>query len=818
MIPRTPLFSMELLGVLLLTAEACLGPAAASAADPARLEVDPPTALLVGPLAEQQISVRLIRPGAGAVDVTKRVSLAGAYPAVQFQGGVISARKDGRYRLTLKLASGRSAITTGMTLDVRESESARPVSFAAEVVPALTRAGCNQGACHGGQFGRGGLKLSLLGYAPEADYAALVRDGGGRRVNRTRPEQSLLLLKATMAVPHAGGLRLPEGSLPRRILSRWLADGAPAPLASEPSLTRVSASPSAAQMARGDRRQTRLTAHYNDGRTADVTRLALIQSGGEGVANVDGGGLITAAGSGIAPIVARYQGKVAVVRVLVPFPRPALPLRWQATNLVDEEIGRGWERLGLRPSEEATPAEFLRRVSLDLTGTLPTRAQLDQYLQDAATRPDAADRLVDRLLQTEEWVDFWALYFGDLLRNTKKTSGEKGMWALHNWLRTSLRDGKPFNQMVGELIGGHGSTVQNAAANFYNAAATPEDLAETTSQVFLGIRLQCARCHNHPFERWTQNDYYGLAAFFPGVKRKQSPTEVLVLHTAEGKVDHPRTGSPVKPHTLDGPDLEPDAPARPAALAEWLASPSNPFVARTVVNRVWGRLMGRGLIEPVDDIRSSNPPSHPELLDRLTEEFIRAGFDLRALMRRIVTSRTYRLSSRPTQANEADDRYYSHALSRRLMAEQLLDAISAATGKAERFPGLPASYRAISLPDPSLAKVGLLDTFGRPTRATVCECERSNNPNLSQSLFLLNSGYMQNRIADDGGRIALGVRAGASADELVRDLYAATFTRYPSPDEMKRSLGFLGEAQNIREGLEDLLWTLLNSQEFLLQH
>ncbi len=817
------------------------------------LQVTPAVLQLDGKRDERQLLVTAVYPDGRRLDVTRTATYLPPKETLSITGGRVNALRDGKFALRIRYApAGSRTVETTVRVEARNSRAERQVSFLNDVIPALTLAGCNQGACHGGQFGRGGLRLSLLGYDPDADYTALLHEGGGRRVNRVSPERSLLLLKGTLALPHAGGMRLSPGSTALATLQRWVAEGAPGPREGEPSVVRVAVTPSDRLLKRAEVQQLQVTAHYSDGSTRDVTRLALYNSGNDGVASVSGEGLTRAVAPGAAAIVVRYQGQAAVARVAAPFARmdryPDLP----RTNFIDALVQREWQRLGLVPSVPATDAEFLRRASLDLTGTLPTPEQVETFLADCDAEHQAGpsskaqgsggaestgerrsrkvlpnsspgpsrarERLVDRLIASEEWTDYWALYFGDLLRNTKKTSGEKGLWALHNWIRASLRTGKPYNEMVRELVASRGSAVRHGAANFYNAAKTPEDLAETTSQVFLGVRMQCARCHNHPFERWTQADYYGLAAFFPGIKRKQSETDLLILHTAEGQVQHPRTAVGLAPTPLGSDPVRVAGEERPRALAVWLADPKNPFVARNIVNRVWARLMGRGLVEPVDDVRVSNPPTHPELLDALTRDFVQHNFDLRHLMRTIVSSRAYQVSSRPTPANERDDRFYTYYRARRLMAEPLLDAIGQATGRPEKFSGFPAGYRAISLPDPGLARVSLLDTFGRTARATTCECERSNSPNLTQTLFLVNSDYIQGRISDDNGVVATLVKAGKPDAEIIRRLYAGTLSRYPTPQELAAALGFLQEAEKKREGFEDLLWTLLNSQEFLLQH
>ncbi|MBM3457397.1 MAG: DUF1553 domain-containing protein [Armatimonadetes bacterium] len=711
-----------------------------------------------------------------------------------------------------------------------------PVSFLNDVLPALTLAGCNQGACHGGQFGRGGLKLSLLGFDPESDYIAIAREGSGRRLSRTAPERSLLLTKPTLALPHGGGLRLPPGSGTRAILEQWVAQGAPGPVSGEATAARIEVSPTERLLGRGERLPLRVIAVYPDGRRRDVTRLARYTSVNDAVAAVEpgpgGAPLVRSGAPGDASITVLFQEHAAAARFLSPYPqgtRVPLPPEEarEGAGIVDRRLRREWRRMGLLPSPPCTDAEFLRRASLDLTGALPTAEEAERFLSECAgeTRPGAARaRLIDRLLERPEWADYWALYLGDLLRNTQRGSGEKGMWAFAEWLRTSLREGKPYHEMVRELVAGSGSTARNGAANFYNAAKTPEELAETTSQVFLGVRLQCAKCHNHPFERWTQADYYGLAAFFPGIRRKESGEERLILHGNGGEVRHPRTGAVVAPTPPRGAALTVPGEERPAALAAWLADPANPFVARNIVNRVWARIMGRGLIEPVDDIRVSNPPSHPELLDALCSDFAAHQFDLKRLMRTIATSHAYGLSSKPAAGNARDDRFYARYRARRLGAEPLLDALGTATGRPEKFAGLPASFRAISLPDPAMARSALLDLFGRPARATACECERSNAPTMTQTLYLINSTYVHDRIADPNGLVAKLMEAGKSDSDIIRRLYLGSLSRPPTLEEAATAARFVQEAgqegapTSRREGLEDVLWTLLNSQEFLLNH
>lgn len=752
----------------------------------------------------------------------------------------------------LALAATSAVPASGATPVAAPAAGSQPVSFRNDVMPVLTRVGCNQGACHGAEAGKGGFRLSLLGYDPEADYRAITREGNGRRVVRSQPEASLLLRKARMQLPHGGGLRLAPGSSELAVLSGWLAEGAPGLVEGERHVERLAVTPPAPLLRVGQRASLQVTATYSDGSSQDVTGRALYTTNDEAVAGVDPSGSVRGAGPGATTIVARYQGQVATARVTSPFAQlkryPALPQR----NLVDHHLQVEWRRLGLLPSRMTSDAEFVRRVYLDTIGTLPTPEEVNAFLREceaerreemrkrgneemagpAGTFPhfpissfppaNARERLVDRLLDRPEWVEYWSLYFGDIFRNNREVIGAKAMWAFRGWIQSSLREGKPYNQMVRELIGASGSAFRNGAANYYAIAQTPEELAETTSQLFLGVRIQCTKCHNHPFERWTMDDYYGFAAFFARVQRKGRPqlgaqgSDFLILPAVKGEVKHPKTGVPVAPKLLNGAEVGYEGDPR-QALAAWLSAPENPYTARTIVNRIWARLMGRGLIEPVDDVRSSNPPTHPELLDALIREFIAANFNLKRLMRTVLTSAAYQLASDATKQNAKDDRFYSHYRVRRLTAEQLLDAICDVTGVPEPFEGLPASFRAISLPDPKV-RVPLLDTFGRPERVAVCECERSVDSDLSQTLYLINSEFLQGKLAAPGGRITALLKAGKSDEAILTELYARAFSRPPSASELASGRRFVSEAATRQEGLEDVLWALLNSGEFVLQH
>jgi hypothetical protein len=492
----------------------------------------------------------------------------------------------------------------------------------------------------------------------------------------------------------------------------------------------------------------------------------------------------------------------------------------RATSIIDSLVARKWTALGLTPSPPCTDAEFVRRAFLDAIGTLPTPAEVEAFLADRT--PDKREKLIDALLSRQEYADYWTLKWGDLLRVGRGRLGEKGMWSFYNWLHTAVRENRPVDRWVRELLTAQGSSYTTGPANYYRVATSPADLAETTSQVFLGVRMQCAKCHHHPFEKWSQDDYYSLAAFFARVGSKGSDEfgifggERVVRLNATGEVRHPKTGKELKPRPLDGPPSD-DPVDRRRALADWLTAKENTLFARNIVNRYWAYLMGRGIVEPVDDMRVTNPPTNPELLDVLAKSFVESGYDLKALVRTIMTSRVYQLSSATSAANAKDEAFFSHYRLRRIPAEALLDAIGAATGTVEKFNGLPRGTRAIQLPDAGIDSY-FLDTFGRPKREIACECERTGEPNISQALHLMNSDFVNRKVSQSEGRIAKRIEANEPTHAIIRELYLATVSRPPNPTELATALRLVAKAPSRKEGVEDLLWTLLNSREFLFNH
>jgi hypothetical protein len=734
------------------------------------------------------------------------------------QGGVVYPSGDGQTLLTIR--GGGQTVTVPVC--VQQARAEVPVSFTREVEPVLTKAGCNQGACHGGQHGRGGFRLSLLGYDPLFDYSQIVQSAEGRRVVVSDPERSIILLKPSLTMEHGGGERFRVGSQEYLLLKRWLEDGAPAPTADDPAVTRLEVWPPHRVLVPGEQQQLVVRARWSDGREEDATATAQYDALNDAVAAVTPGGLVTASDRGETHIMIRFRGQVAVAQVTLPYHRKGASAGFTPANIIDEKVAAKWRELGLEPSPPADDAEFFRRIHLDAIGTLPAPAEVKAFLADPG--PDKRHRAVDRVLDRPEFVDFWALKWGDLLRINRDQLNEKGMWSFYNWVRGALRDAQPVDAFVRDLITAEGSTFTEGPANFYRTANNPADWAENTAQLFLGVRMQCARCHHHPFEKWSQDDYYGLAAFFVrlGTKRSQEfgifGQETVVYLKPVGEQTHPRKGGVVKPHPLDGPAMD-DPFDRRRKLAEWVTAADNPFFARNIVNRFWGYYTGRGLVEPLDDLRATNPASNPELLEVLAQDFVRHRFDLKHLMRTIMNSRTYQLSSAVKPGNQADagNVYGTHYTVKRLTAEQLADALDFATGTREKYQGLPAGMRAIQLPDTSIRSF-LLDVFGRPARQVTCECERTAQPNIAQALHLLNGDALNKKIAAPGGRVEKLLKGRTPLPAVVEELYLATLCRLPRASEASRAQAWIAGAASVKEGVQDLLWALLNSREFLFNH
>ncbi len=768
---------------------------------------------LAGRYAAFRVLVEERLPGS-VRDVSDTVTLRVADPQIaRVADGTLWPLRDGDTALTARL-KGRTVI---LPIRVRGVAGATPPRFATEVVPVLTRAGCNQGGCHGAAAGKGGFKLSLQGYDPDADYEAITRASGARRVSPAQPENSLLLRKPTMAVSHKGGKVIEVGSPAYRLLVDWIAGNMPAPQPTEPKLAALEVAPPVRTLPVGQKQRFRVWARFSDGTRRDVTPETLFSGSDGTVANVSPDGTASVVGKGEAAVLVRYRDLVATASVISPFDTPRRFLDPKAAPL-DRLVYQKLAALGLEASPRCSDADFLRRASLDVTGTLPTPDAVRAFLADRD--PNKREKLIETLLARPEYVDYWTLQWGDILRSTRGALGEKGLVAFNHWLRQSVAQNKPWDKLARDLVLARGSTFDDGAANYFRAANTPETLAETTSQVFLGVRMQCARCHNHPYERWKQTQYYQLAAFYARVRTKpgEAADERIVYTADSGEVNHPKTKQAVTPTALDAAPLSAAyTHDRRQALADWLTAPRNPFFAKILVNRVWKHFMGQGLVEPVDDMRVTNPPTNPALLDYLAQDFVRGGYDVKRLMRTILRSDAYQRTAAAMPGNAADTHYYSHFFFKRLAAEPLLDAVGAATGVAEKFGGYPSGLRAVELPD-TTAPSYFLDLFGRPARSIVCQCERIDAPNLGQVLHFMNGKDINARLAASDGRVARLIAAKTPDAKLIEELYLAALSRFPTDDETMEALMNFGQATDRRKEAEDLLWALLNSKEFLFNH
>lgn len=707
------------------------------------------------------------------------------------------------------------------------------VSFVNDVMPVLTRFGCNAGSCHaraGG--GQNGFELSLLGFEPREDHDHLVREGRGRRLFPAAPERSLLVQKATGMTPHGGGRRLQPDSTSAAILVDWIRDGAVWDGDTAPAITELRVSPATALMQPREATQLQITAVYGDGSTRDVTSMALFESNDTAMAEVTESGFVTAQTlPGRVSIMVRYQGLVTVFAAAIPQGAEVKQLP-PANSVIDELVFSNLRELGIPASPVISDEQFLRRVSLDITGRLPEPERARRFLESTAT--DRRSRLVDELLASPEYADFFAGKWTALLKNRRDDTGDlMANYAFHAWVRDSLLTNKPWDQFVRELLAATGTILSNPPVAWYKRVKDAKEQQEDVAQLFLGVRMQCAQCHHHPFEKWSQDDYYGLTAFFSRVGRKPTATrgEDMIFHNRGiAESVNIRTGQPVRPTALGTVMPEIAASEDPRLrLADWMSSPQNPWFARALVNRYWKHFFRRGLIEPEDDIRDSNPPSNPELLAALEQEFISSGFNLRHLVRLLTTSSVYQLSSIPLPDNARDLQNYSHYYPRRLQAEVLLDSIDDVAGSSTGFPDLPAGTRAIALPDNSFNRNSqFLRVFGRPENESVCECERVSSSSLAQSLHLMNSGEIRGKISQADGQARQSADSMAPLPERVADLYMLAFCRRPTAEEEQIAIEYLmsqapATAENVTPvppvaAWEDLIWAIINTREFMFNH
>lgn len=716
--------------------------------------------------------------------------------------------------------------------------AAAPISFRQEVMAVLSRAGCNQGTCHGNLNGKGGFKLSLRGQDSALDFATLTRDMLGRRCNPQQPESSLLLLKPTASVPHEGGQRFAVGSPEYQILRRWLAEGMHDDGNRLPAVTRLEVTPDEAFLVQPATTVTvKAQAVFADGSRKDVAGLAVFESTNPKI-EITRNGEVHSSEPGETTIVVRYLEQQASAQLAFVPARPQF--RWSnppVHNYIDTHVFARLQKLRMNPSDLCSDGDFLRRAYLDLLGVLPTPTETRAFLASASS--DKRAKRIDDLLERPEFADYWAQRFSDFLRNEEKQLDRKGVRVFYQWIRQAIAENRPLNEFARELIASRGSTYQEPAANYYRALRDPYTRAEATAQVFLGIRMQCAKCHNHPFNSWTQNDYHQLAAFFARVDYKivennrrdrldkhEFIGEQIVFMDGKSEVKHPVSGAVLAPKFLGGDTFRTGSKKdRLQALADWVADPHNPFFARTQANRLWSYLLGRGIVDPNDDFRQSNPPANGPLLEALAKDLADHNFDMKHLIRTIMNSRTYQLSAVPNDTNAADETNFSHALIRSLPAEPLLDAVTQVTGVPVEFDGYPLGLRATQLPGMPIASrrqkltegLKFLRTFGKPERLLNCDCERNDNTTLSQALQFITGPLINKAVSAADNRLGQLLKAGKSNSDILEEFYLAALCRLPADTECSALLARIEAAPDRRAALEDVLWALLNSKEFLLR-
>ncbi|RLT02025.1 MAG: DUF1549 domain-containing protein [Planctomycetota bacterium] len=725
---------------------------------------------------------------------------------------------DGTATITAKVTSGQSA-----TLAVSTSRCAEelPVNFENEIVPIFTKLGCNTGGCHGKADGQNGFKLSLLGFYPKEDYEYLVYEDRGRRVFPADPDFSLLLQKPGNILPHGGGQRMSPGSYEWELIARWVRQGTPYGAETDPTLERIESVPPVREINFKSKQQLAVIAYYSDGSTRDVTRLASYEANHSEMALANSKGRITIEDvPGEVAIMVRFQGSVGVFRAIIPQGLPVLATPPEKT-FIDKLVFAKQRQLGIPPSALCDDATLIRRVSIDIAGRLPTVTEVEQFLTD--TDPAKRERLVDRLVDSPGYADYFANKWATVLRNKRRVGTDiPYTYKFHTWIRRALRENMPYDQFVRSVLTATGDPETHPPVAWYREVKTSTAQMEDVAQLFLGMRMACAKCHHHPFERWSQQDYYGFEAFFSQVGLKNSKfnqnvnqPDMVYLKTNAPSAKNPRSQLDVRPTGLGSAplDISPHEDAR-QYLVDWMVAPENPFFAKALVNRYWKHFFGRGIVDPEDDMRVTNPPSNPELLDALTKHFRDNRFDLKDLVRTICKSNAYQLSSQPTESNHADQQNYSSFYPRRLPAEVLYDSVNAVADTPSNFGTIPQGTTAVQLPDNGFNNY-FLEVFGKPEAESACECERSAEANLSQSLHLLNSDDVQGRLQNGQGRAARFTRELDRPDaDKIRELYLAAFGREPRPEESTFILSQIAESQNEQQAWEDVIWAILNTREF----
>lgn len=789
--------------------------AAVSAANVTRIDIYPPDIQLNTKLDFQRLIIVATRDDGVTTDVTSAASVGLADSAlVRLDGRTAYPTADGETTLEAEYQGFKASATVA----VKEAAAERPISFHLDVMPVLMRAGCNTGSCHGAARGKDGFNLSLFGFDPKGDYHRITREETVRRINLAVPESSLLIEKAIGSVAHTGGKRFESDSQYNKTLLRWLEAGVPLDANEPPTVSELQIFPPKAVIeGAGSAQQFLARAIYTDGTDRDVTDLAVFLTSNENSAAVNPDGLVTAGARGEAFVMGRFETHTVGSQVLVlpqdmPYTPPPI-----TGNYVDQFVGDKLLKLRILPSDICSDEEFLRRVTLDIAGMLPTEEEYREFLADAAA--DKRAQLIDRLLARKEFSEIWAMKWSEwLMVKSNNQVSYKSMFLYSSWLTDKIARNEPLDDMVRDLLSATGGTFTSPATNFYQIERDTLKTAENVAQVFMGFRTQCAQCHNHPFDRWTMNDYYSFAAFFAQIGRKQGEDyrETIVFNSGGGDVRHPLGGRPMPPKFLGGEQPDVQGKDRRIVLAEWLTSPENPYFATNVANRVWAHFFGRGIVNEVDDVRISNPPSNPELFEALGKKLVEYQYDFKQLVRDICNSHAYQRSFVRNSSNETDESNFAHANVRRIPAEMLLDCLNQVTQTREKFRGLPLGARAVQIADGETSTY-FLTTFGRAKRETVCVCEATTDPTLSQALHMLNGEAVQGKIAQ-GGVVKKLLDQGQTPEQVIESLYVRSLTRRPTADEREKLLAIVAAAENPQAGLEDVFWAVLNSREFVFNH
>ena len=795
-----------------------LSPPAFAGRTLSKVEVFPESVALLHARDRQSLVVQASYSDGVTRDITAEAKYTVANPAlVKINDGLITPAADGSTELKIDFAEKSLTVP----ISVKDAAKERPVSFKNDVMPVFMRVGCNTGSCHGAARGKDGFRLSLFGFDPDGDHHRITREMAVRRTNLALPEESLMMLKVTNAVNHTGGELLKKTDAEYETLIRWLAAGVPndPPDVIKPVSMEILPRQAVLEGEGAIQRMT-VRAKYSDGSMRDVTHLSLFLSNNDTSAKIDRSGRVTAGQRGEAFVMARFAtftvgSQIIVIPKDVPYAWPNVPEH----NYVDALVFNKHRKLRLTPSELCTDQVFIRRAFLDIAGVLPSREECDRFIADAD--PQKREKLVDELLGRKEFIEMWVMKFSELLKvrsDGNVRMSYKATLLYFNWLNEKFSKNVPMNEIVRDLLSASGGTFNQPATNYYQVEQDTLKIAENTAQVFMGMRMQCAQCHNHPFDRWTMDDYYSFAAFFSQIGRKgaEDPGERIIFNSAGGEVAHPVGGRTMAPKFLGADSADVAGKDRRKVLAEWLASPKNPYFARNLVNIVWAHFLGRGIIEPVDDVRISNPPANPELLDELAKRFTEYNYDFKKLVADICKSRTYQLSSQPNETNKLDTKNYTRAGIRRIRAEVLLDTISQVTETKNKFQGLPLGARAVQIADGNV-NTYFLTTFGRAKRDTVCSCEVIMEPNLSQALHLLLGETVNSRIAQ-GGVVARMLKEGRTPEQITEELYIRCFSRKPTSAETAELAKQIAPEQNKQEALENLFWALLNAKEFVFNH